>query len=352
MAAYLKDGELILYGVVGADWFWEDGFDADDVIYALAAHGSENDLTVRINSPGGVASQGVAIHSALKAHAGKVSVVVDGEALSAASVIAMAGDERIMRAGSTMMIHDARGDFYGMAEDDTTKAAAQLRAVSDGMAAIYAAVTDGDRDAIRAEMKKELWMTPEDAIERGFATSMNDAAADDPPPYSYDQDYKNPPERLVALSRQNNWRRPSTASARSATQSVAQPAAKENPVADKKTDNGTEPKAVDETQIRADAVSAERERISTINAHAAAGRFPKVVARMIASGVSADDAKEQLDAMAEDVPETPVEDTKQHADPTAYANSRMTAAGAPTPAPKAKASLNTNDIYAARRARS
>ena len=73
---------------------------------ALAEHGRENDITARINSGGGYTHEGLAIYNALAAHKGKVRVEVDGVALSSASLIAMAGDEIIMKAGAIMMIHD------------------------------------------------------------------------------------------------------------------------------------------------------------------------------------------------------------------------------------------------------
>ena len=63
----LIDGELVLYGFVGDD-FWDDGFTASEVIDALAMLGHDADITVRINSGGGYTSDGIAIYNALKAH--------------------------------------------------------------------------------------------------------------------------------------------------------------------------------------------------------------------------------------------------------------------------------------------
>jgi ATP-dependent protease ClpP protease subunit len=75
------------------------------VAQALAENG-EGDVKVRINSGGGIATEGMAIYSLLKAHPGKVAMAIDGVAASAASLIAMAGDVRTMRDGAMMMIHD------------------------------------------------------------------------------------------------------------------------------------------------------------------------------------------------------------------------------------------------------
>jgi ATP-dependent protease ClpP protease subunit len=82
--------ELWLYGVVGGYWW---GFDAEDVAYQLAGPRRRRDAHVRIHSPGGSVFEGIAIANLLRAHKAKVTVVVDGLAASAASIIAIAGDE-------------------------------------------------------------------------------------------------------------------------------------------------------------------------------------------------------------------------------------------------------------------
>ncbi|MBL4559248.1 MAG: ATP-dependent Clp protease proteolytic subunit [Rhodobacteraceae bacterium] len=63
-------------------------------------------VDLRLNSPGGSVFDAVAIHNALKRHAGPVTVWVDGIAASAASYIAMAGDEIVMPENAFLMIHD------------------------------------------------------------------------------------------------------------------------------------------------------------------------------------------------------------------------------------------------------
>jgi membrane-bound ClpP family serine protease len=60
-------------------------------------------VMLHLNSPGGLATEGMSIFNALKGYAGRVTVVIDALAASAASLIAMAGDEIVMRAGSLMM---------------------------------------------------------------------------------------------------------------------------------------------------------------------------------------------------------------------------------------------------------
>jgi ATP-dependent protease ClpP protease subunit len=104
MTVLVDDSTIVLTGTVDdGGWFWDDGFSAPDVIRALALVGNDRDVTIRINSGGGIATEGGAIHAALKRHGGRKTIIVEGIAASAASIIVMAGDERIMSPGSVMM---------------------------------------------------------------------------------------------------------------------------------------------------------------------------------------------------------------------------------------------------------
>ena len=161
--AILVDGEMILYGFVGES-FWGDGFTSRDVLDALAEHGRDNPITVRINSGGGYVDDGVAIYNALSAHKGKVTVIVDALAASSASVIAMAGEERIMRKGAMLMIHDPSGVVWGTAED-MAKAVRMLEKHAENLAGIYADVTGehmtGDRKILsEGVVLKGAWWHP------------------------------------------------------------------------------------------------------------------------------------------------------------------------------------------------
>lgn len=198
----LVNGELVLYGFVG-DSFWEMGFTDREVVDALAEVGRDADITVRVNSGGGYTDTGVAIYNALVAHKGKVTIIVDAVAFSAASLIVMAGDERIMRKGSLMMIHDPSGGVWGTAAD-MENFTQFLQKQADSMAGIYADVTGEDVADIREEMKGELWLSAEEAVERGFATSVNDQKSKTVAAHDY-RVYEHAPERLVALASKKNW---------------------------------------------------------------------------------------------------------------------------------------------------
>ena len=111
-------------------------------------------LTVHINSPGGDAFAGVAIMNALRDHKADVHVIVDGLAASAASIIAMAGDTITMNLGSQMMVHDASTYTRGNAATHA-KAVTLLDKISDSIAEVYAARTEGTVEEWRAIMREE-----------------------------------------------------------------------------------------------------------------------------------------------------------------------------------------------------
>lgn len=195
----IVDGELVLYGPVGFHDFWEGaGFTAGDVVNALA--GMEGDIVVRLNSGGGVATEGAAIFNALKRHDGKVSVFVDGIAASAASLIAMAGDTITMPTGSILMIHEPAGFTVGPA-DTHRKTAANLDTMTGVYAQVYAERTGQPDAEIRKMMKAETWLSPDEAKAKGFATETPEA--DDPvtADSSFDyRSYRHAPAALSALA--------------------------------------------------------------------------------------------------------------------------------------------------------
>ncbi|SIS98415.1 head maturation protease, ClpP-related [Paracoccus saliphilus] len=172
------NGELILSGNViddsWAGWMWEEDiyFCPSKVRRALAELG-EGRVTVRINSPGGHADAGEQIRTILAGHPGGCRIIVEGLAASAASLIFMAGDERLMSAGSHLMIHDPSGAFFGT-EDEARRHAEMLGVVSSTYASVYAAAAGISPDKARAIMRAETWLGPQPAIDTGFADRVLD----------------------------------------------------------------------------------------------------------------------------------------------------------------------------------
>ncbi len=244
MATIVDGSTIVLSGTVGGggDYFWfEDGFGASDVILALAQIGHDRDVEIRLNSGGGIATEGAAIHAAIVRHAGRKTVVVEGVAASAASVIAMAGDEIVMSPGSIMMIHDPSGYTIGTVADHEQQVKA-LTALGDSMAGIYAARSGKETAAARAEMIAELWLTPEQAVAEGYADRVAGAEGEmtgeviqfpEPAAFAY-QAYQHAPDRLVAMANAKGWGTPPKARAAL----PAQPRQKETPMATETTGGG------------------------------------------------------------------------------------------------------------------
>ncbi len=144
------------------------GISAQEFVDELA--GIDGPVEVHINSPGGDAFDGITIYNALAARPG-VTTVVDGVAASAASVIAMAGQTRVMSPGSMMMIHDALALCIGNAAD-MRETAALLDKVSDNIAAVYAAHTGTAAADWRKAMVAEGWYTAQEAVDAGLAHKL------------------------------------------------------------------------------------------------------------------------------------------------------------------------------------
>ncbi|MBJ2150638.1 head maturation protease, ClpP-related [Paracoccus sp. IB05] len=192
--------ELVLYGTVGSSWWEEEYFTAKMVREALA--GMSGPLTVRINSGGGIATEGQAIYAALRGYEGQVNIVVEGVAASAASLIAMAGETITMTPGALLMIHDPASwyvDGRGT-EDDHLKAAKSLGVIANAYAGIYAKRAGLSVEDARAIMKDETYYDPQGALDAGFATDLDDDS-DEAEPAAFDyRIYQHAPERLLTAA--------------------------------------------------------------------------------------------------------------------------------------------------------
>lgn len=141
--------------------FW--GISATEVDAALKQIGDVDTLYVRLNSPGGEATEGVAIANLLRAHKATVRVTVYGMAASAASYIAAAGDVVSMGPGSLMFIHDAWDIALGDAAD-MRKVADTLDTISDSIAGLYVLKAGGTTSDWRAVMHADTWYSAEAAV--------------------------------------------------------------------------------------------------------------------------------------------------------------------------------------------
>ena len=172
-----KTGEIRIYGEIGENWF-EEGITAAGVSDALDAMDGKR-VTVRINSPGGVADEGIAIYNTLKRYAGGVDTVIDSVAASAASIIALAGESRTTLKGSRWMIHNAMAAGIGNSVE-MRKLAEILDVYDASIAEIYGEYMTQSGDGIRAMMTAETWFDGASSLEVGLSTSLEEKAATEP----------------------------------------------------------------------------------------------------------------------------------------------------------------------------
>ena len=171
---FFKDGEtanIKIYGDIVDDVWYEGEVSALSFADELANLGNVTNIQVYINSYGGSVSQGLAIYNMLRNHPAEVTTVCDGFACSIASIIFMAGDKRVMNEGSILMIHEPWVYTMGNA-DELQKQIESLNKLSELSVNIYSSTTGVESDKISEMMKAETWITPNEAIELGFATEV------------------------------------------------------------------------------------------------------------------------------------------------------------------------------------
>ena len=169
---------ITIFDVIGEDFWSGGGFTAKRMSAALRSIG-KNDVKVKINSPGGDMFEGITIYNLLREHPAKVSIEVMGWAASAASIIAMAGDEIRMGLGTFMMVHNAWGMVVGN-RHDMREASDLFEGFDAAISDIYQARTGIDAKGIAKLMDAETFMGASDAVAKGFADSVaDDLRADD-----------------------------------------------------------------------------------------------------------------------------------------------------------------------------
>lgn len=168
-----SEATISILDIIGEDFWTGGGFTAKRAAAALRAIG-DRDVIVQMNSPGGDLFEGIAIYNLLRAHKAKVTVQVLGWAASAASIIAMAGDEIVMGLGTFMMVHNAWGAVVGN-QHDFSEATQLFKSFDSAIADIYEARTGADRKKIEALMDADTFMSPSEAVKNGFADRVDDS---------------------------------------------------------------------------------------------------------------------------------------------------------------------------------
>lgn len=174
-----EDRTLYLNGPIAEETWWGDEVTPrlfkDDL---LAGTGN---ITVWINSPGGDVFAAAQIYNMLMEYSGHVTVKIDGLAASAASVIAMAGNDVRMSPVSMLMIHNPSTVAIGDSEE-MLRAKALLDEVKESIINAYERKTGQSRAKLSHLMDSETWMNANKAIELRFADKLLFSENEDQPP--------------------------------------------------------------------------------------------------------------------------------------------------------------------------
>ncbi len=168
--------DLYLYGEIGG----MDGMDETKFNKELLKLGRVGAINLHVNSPGGDLFAALAIYNLLVSHPAKVKVIIDGLAASAASVIALAGDEVVMAGNSMLMIHSPLSFTYGNAKDLREMADLLDKVETETLIPTYAAKTGMDAKAIKKMLDAETWLSATEAKELGFIDTIGELKAGAP----------------------------------------------------------------------------------------------------------------------------------------------------------------------------
>ena len=167
-----KTAELILYGSIGSDEYWDD---ISDKVFKqdIENLGDVENITLHINSPGGSVFSAVAIANTLKNHKAKITANIDGLAASAATIITSACDTVRMPKNALFMIHNPITFAYGN-NQEMQKTVEMLDKVKNSIIETYLSKTKADKKTLSELMDNETWMDAETAKEYGFIDEIVD----------------------------------------------------------------------------------------------------------------------------------------------------------------------------------
>lgn len=173
--------DIFIYGDIYSSYRWYESYvdrDFGDVLSArelfkdISSFDNIKFINVFINSNGGEVAEGLAIYNILKRHDAFVTTFCDGFACSAASIVFLAGDKRVMSNASLLMVHNAWNYGVGNA-NDFRKFADDLDKITEASINAYLDNSSLDREKVIELLDNESWICADDAFEFGFATDIS-----------------------------------------------------------------------------------------------------------------------------------------------------------------------------------
>ena len=141
----------------------------------LESQDSKKDITLYINSPGGLITAGMAIYDTMQYVRSDIQTIVTGQAASMGSLLASSGTKgkRFMLPHSRHMIHQPLGGTQGQATDIEIHAREILR-WKDELTKIYEKHTGQPLDIVEKNMERDKFFTSQEALEFGLIDKVID----------------------------------------------------------------------------------------------------------------------------------------------------------------------------------
>ena len=135
----------------------------------LEAENPKKEISMYINSPGGVVSSGLAIYDTMQYIKPEVSTLCIGQAASMGSLLLAAGskDKRFALPNSRIMVHQPSGGFQGQASD-IERHAKEIISLRSRLNEIYVTHTGKDLKTIESALDRDTFMTSADAKKFGL----------------------------------------------------------------------------------------------------------------------------------------------------------------------------------------
>jgi|TARA_B100000085_G_scaffold111518_1_gene101745 ATP-dependent Clp protease protease subunit len=146
----------------------------------LESQDAKKDITLYVNSPGGLVTAGMAIYDTMQYISADIQTVVTGQACSMGSLLASAGTrgKRLMLPHSRHMIHQPLGGASGQATDVEIRANELLRWKRE-LTEVYVQNTGKTFEELSADMERDKFMTPTEAVAYGLADRIVKSRAED-----------------------------------------------------------------------------------------------------------------------------------------------------------------------------
>ena len=148
----------------------------------LEAENPSKEISMYINSPGGVVTAGLSIYDTMQYIRPKIATLVVGQAASMGSLLLAAGDKgmRLSLPNSSIMVHQPSGGYQGQATDIMIHAEETLK-LKRRLNEIYVKHTGKDLATVEAALERDNFMSPEEAKEFGLIDEIveNRSAGDE-----------------------------------------------------------------------------------------------------------------------------------------------------------------------------